>query len=334
MHKVRFTSIGGVAELMRELGVDPAVVMKKAGLPTKFSRSYSKNDYIEYEMVETLLQVAADMTDCPYFGALLGTRQDLTMLGLLGHVMQQSPDIQTALLELKNHLTMQVVSGAKLDVETDDEYSSLVYRVTGGQPIVKQTNELAISECNRFLSILCGFGWSPTEIHFTHKEPVDLAPYRKLFGSPVKFNQDENRIIFQSEILKKCIAHSNPELRSILKTHPDLLLTESGKSLTERVEQIIHRTLPAGTCTIENVAGLLSIHRRTLHRRLKSEGTSFSKVLENTRKKIAAERLSNSNMTIIQLAHYIGYTDNSAFTRSFKRWYGVTPQEWRNNLSK
>ena len=321
-------------ELIREFGVDPAEVSTRAGFSSTALYTYSSNDYVEYNDIETLLQTAADMTGCPYFGALLGTRQDLSMLGLLGHIMQQSPDIRSALIELKDHTAMQIASGASIRLETAGEFSSLLYQVTGGQPVVKQTNELAISECNRIMAVLYGQGWSPAAIHFTHKEPGDTAPYRKIYGAKVKFNQDENGVIFRSEILEKRISQSNPELRKILKTHPDLARSDTSKSLEERIENIIRSTLPTGNCTIERTAGLLSIHRRTLHRRLKSEGTSFSHILENTRKKIAAERLSNSSVSIVQLAQYLGYADNSAFTRSFKRWYGETPQQWRNKLEE
>jgi len=334
LDKVRFTSIGGIIELIREFGVDPAHVSKKAGFSSTVLDAYSPADYVEYNDMETLLQTAADMTACPYFGALLGTRQDLTMLGLLGHVMQHSPDIQAALVEMIDHATMQVPSGAALQLKTAGEYSSVLYQVTGKQPVVTQTNELSISICNRFMAILCGSGWSAAEVHFTHREHGDIAPYRRIFGAQVKFNQDENRLIFRSDILKKSITKSNPELRDILKTHPDLVQSDANNSLTERIEQIIRRTLPTGACTIERSASLLSMHRRTLHRRLQSEGTSFSEVLQNTRKKIAAERLRNSSISIVQLAQYLGYADNSAFTRSFKRWYGATPQQWRNKMGK
>ena len=334
LDKVRFTSIGGIIELIGEFDVDPANVCKEAGFSSTALYTYSADDYVEYNDIEKLLQTAADMTGCPYFGALLGARKDLTMLGLLGHVMQHSPDIQAALVELIDHGTMQVPSGATLQLENAGEYSSVLYQVSGRQPVVTQTNELAISEFNRFMAVLCGSAWSPVEVHFTHKEHGDRAAYKRLFGAQVKFNQDENRVIFRSNILKMNIPKSNPELRNIFKTHPDLVQSNASKSLAERIEQIIRRTLPSGSCSIEHTACLLSIHRRTLHRRLLSEGTSFSEILESTRKKIAAERLSNSNMSIVQLAQYLGYADNSAFTRSFKRWYGATPQQWRKKLGK
>ena len=83
------------------------------------------------------------------------------------------------------------------------------------------------------------------------------------------------------------------------------------------------------------VASQMALHPRTLQRMLKEQGSSFSSLLESVRKAIATERLSNSAVPIIQLSDYLGYADNTAFTRAFKRWYGTTPKQWRkNNHSK
>jgi len=73
------------------------------------------------------------------------------------------------------------------------------------------------------------------------------------------------------------------------------------------------------------------MHERTLQRMLKQQGTSFSLLLDQVRMDIAADRLANSAVSIIQLSDYLGYADNTAFTRAFKRWYGITPMQWRKS---
>jgi len=55
--------------------------------------------------------------------------------------------------------------------------------------------------------------------------------------------------------------------------------------------------------------------------------------LESVRQAIATERLRNSDISIIQLSDYLGYADNTAFTRAFKRWFGSTPREWRKSVN-
>jgi AraC-like DNA-binding protein len=66
---------------------------------------------------------------------------------------------------------------------------------------------------------------------------------------------------------------------------------------------------------------------------LKEQGSSFSDLLESVRQSIASDRLRNSNISIIQLADYLGYADNTAFTRAFKRWFGSTPRAWRKSVN-
>ena len=70
-----------------------------------------------------------------------------------------------------------------------------------------------------------------------------------------------------------------------------------------------------------------------MQRMLREEGSSFSELLESVRQEIASERLRNSDMSIIQLSDYLGYADNTAFTRAFKRWYGATPMQWRKSVN-
>ena len=187
MTKVRFSSLDGVFELIEELGADPADVMAGVRLPGKYLDPEHNTQYIDFEQAERLLQAAADVTECDYFGALLGTRQELTILGLLGHVMQLSPNIEAALRELITYLSMQIPSGASIRLDSAGKYASVIYRVSGDHPFVKQSNELALSEISHFLGILCGFGWRPIEVHFAHKNRSERAPYRKLFGAPVKY---------------------------------------------------------------------------------------------------------------------------------------------------
>ena len=57
--------------------------------------------------------------------------------------------------------------------------------------------------------------------------------------------------------------------------------------------------------------------------------TSYSELLEEIRRNIAKEQLSNTNISITQLSDYLGYADNTALTRAFKRWFGMTPTEWK-----
>lgn len=329
MNQVRIAVLNGFSDLVRDHGGDPARVLERSGLPASFFEDRTSDDLISYEQVERLLQTAADMTGCFYFAVLLGSKQDINLLGIIGHVMQHSTDVKTALLELNKHFSLHVKDASTIELETVGENAALTYKVTGDLKVVRQSNELAMSESMMVLRAVCGTHWKPSAVKFTHKTPVNIIPYRRIFGAPAYFNQDETQILFPKEFLNQPILRADPELSKILHKHIELLEKDSSNNLCIQVETLIRRTLPTGKCSIENIASLMSVHRRTLHRMLKDQGVSFTELLENVRKSIAAERLQSSDLTIIQLADYLGYSDNSAFTRSFKRWYGLTPQQWR-----
>lgn len=334
MPLVRIAAIDGFTELVRKVGGDPAVILSKAGLPISFFDDHGPDDYMGYEQAEALLQAAAHKTNCPYFGALLGTQQTIGKLGIVGYIMQQSSNVRVAINQLIDHHSLHVKEGSIMELEVAGDHALLSYKVTGDFKGVTQTTELAISASIVVLGAILGDSWEPTVVHFTHQPPATLKPYYGIFGKSVSFNQEENRVLFPKELLNRKISSADPELNKILLRHIDLLEKEIAKNepssdLYGMVETLIRQTLPLGKTSIRHIASLMAVHRRTLHRMLKSEGLSFTVILENVRKSIAIDRLQNSDISIIQLANYLGYADNSAFTRSFKRWTGMTPQQWK-----
>ncbi len=84
----------------------------------------------------------------------------------------------------------------------------------------------------------------------------------------------------------------------------------------------------------DDLAQMLSIHRRTLNRRLKAEGTTFQRVLDEVRFDIARDLLSNSNVHLDDIAATLGYAAVTPFMRTFRRWSGTTPGQWRRSVRK
>lgn len=95
------------------------------------------------------------------------------------------------------------------------------------------------------------------------------------------------------------------------------------------MQQLLRAALPAGQYSLARVAGLMSMHRRTLNRRLSACGTSFQSLLEEVRFGIARQLLRDTDLPLSQVAATLGYSDVTAFTRAFRRWAGTTPGAWR-----
>jgi len=330
MSQVRVGAISRFREQAMELKYDPGEILQAAGLSATYFSDHTSDDMMTYEKIEFLLQVAANITRCPTFSARMGVKQDINFLGIVGYVMQQSSDVRTALRELVNHFTLHVREGAILETDEYGDFATLSFTVTQSYKAI-QTSELAISEAMAVMRSVCGMYWKPNSVNFSHEASDSAATYTKIFGVPVHFNQEKSQIVFPRNCLDQKIEKADPELNKILRSHIEALDDSESYGVVTQVERLIRRNLPTGKCSVDLVASLMSVHRRTLHRMLKEESTSYKEILERIRKTTAQERLKNSSVSIIQLSDFLGYRDNSAFTRAFSRWFGSSPQAWRKD---
>ena len=130
----------------------------------------------------------------------------------------------------------------------------------------------------------------------------------------------------------------DPALRSVLEQHAAVLAARIPQEdgVTREVCRMLATRMAEGEMQIETVARALGASTRSLQRRLAKAGLSFQELLEHTRRDAASEYLSNSQLSIGEVAYLLGYSEPAAFHRAFKRWHGITPREFRtlrNNRS-
>ena len=68
-----------------------------------------------------------------------------------------------------------------------------------------------------------------------------------------------------------------------------------------------------------------------MHRLLKKEGSSYTRLLDQVREDMARRMLKHSNMQLTQISLLLGYSELSAFSRAFRRWTSLAPQDYRKN---
>lgn len=108
------------------------------------------------------------------------------------------------------------------------------------------------------------------------------------------------------------------------------LLAKDSDPLVSRVTKIIVEHLPSGDATIEKAASELYMSKRKLQRLLHDEGTSFIALLNETREDIAKQYVRDKDMNLTEIAFLLGFSEQSTFSRSFKRWTGKSPSSFRN----
>jgi AraC-like DNA-binding protein len=177
-----------------------------------------------------------------------------------------------------------------------------------------------------------GTGLPLTAQFVEFSQPVgDLQQLEAYFGCRIQIGAESNRLTLRRNDLDQPFVSYNEELLQILTPVLDQTLAEQQgtRSITERVEWIMKRTLSGGRPEIQTVAKELKMSDRTLQRRLTQENTSFKQLLTQARHEQARAYLADPSLDIKEVAFLIGYEDQNSFYRAFRLWEGDTPSNWR-----
>lgn len=170
------------------------------------------------------------------------------------------------------------------------------------------------------------------ECWFVHPTPGSTAEYTRAFGgATLRFGAPCYAFAFPQRALDEPLVSANPKLHAVVQRHAERLLADLPPvhSLTERVRHLMNGELARGRLTAEQVAQRLHMSRRTLCRKLESEGTSFTALLADLRQRLALQYVGNAELGLAEIAFLLGFSEAAAFHRAFKRWTGRTPLEYR-----
>ena len=193
---------------------------------------------------------------------------------------------------------------------------------------MRQIYDVAAGACTNIMKQLCGPDYRSLAYGFPYLRPQDITCYDSLGAQHLKFDTDTLELCFDLKFLDRTITGSSAEMRSVLDNYFATREVGLAGSNCRKVEQMIRQLLPTGDCTLGFIASTLAVTPRTLQVHLEAQQTSFRQLLEKVRREIATYHLRRGDMQLTQLALVLGYSELSAFSRSFKGWYGVSPRQW------
>ena len=176
----------------------------------------------------------------------------------------------------------------------------------------------------------------PMEVHFTHEEPAYRAEYDRVFAAPLVFGSGRNALLIDERFLSLRQPPTNRYVFGVLSRRADAMLKEleASKSVAARVESLLMPILHTGDASMDKIAARMGLGRRTLLRKLKAEGTTFEKTLDELRRKLALHYLGGRKVSVNETAYLVGFSDPAAFSRAFKRWTGSSPRTLRASNSE
>ncbi|WP_241262881.1 AraC family transcriptional regulator [Parahaliea mediterranea] len=192
-----------------------------------------------------------------------------------------------------------------------------------------------LSMWHRFFGWLCGRPIELKRVDFRGARPQQLDKYESLFHCPLYFGQPSDLLYFDSDCLAWPVVHTEHSLEEFLRTAPyQLMIMEvdpDNNNLSTQVKAMIGHDFSEGFPSFEAISRALSISAPTLRRRLKREGTTFQQIKDEARCEAARLYLGRPELSINEVALQLGFTDPSAFHRSFKKWTGQTPGQYRSS---
>ncbi|MEI9998086.1 MAG: AraC family transcriptional regulator, partial [Verrucomicrobiota bacterium] len=162
--------------------------------------------------------------------------------------------------------------------------------------------------------------------------PANRKLHETFYGAPVTFNARRDAIVFRSADLDLPFASYNADLLAMLTPQLDAQLDRARReqSAADQVRWVLRRLLGASRPGIGDVARELGVSRRTLQRRITGEGTSFRQVLGETRRELAQYYLQEPSLSVSEIAYLLSYEDPSSFFRAFHEWEQATPKAWKS----
>lgn len=295
-------------------------------LPDHLSRRLEGLQRVPIPWQDELWEVLCQSSGDPLTGLRLGLEIQVGHLDSLGMLLVTCDTLGEALEELVEY-TPVISDGGDFQMRHEGDLVFIEYRPRFH---VRQAEraEAAMGSLLHLTRWATGGHFKPAGIWLRHQPLAEPARYQALTDCPVHFGAEQYRLGLASDQLALPQIQANSVLRDHLRQLADHMLAELGRqSLCAEVEQLIRAQPRWGK---ERIAAELQISGRHLHRRLAEDGLSF-KVLRDSVLQSMARQLLDTDQRLAQIAEQLGFSDENAFTRAFRRWQGVTPAGYRES---
>lgn len=296
---------------------------------------HDPDNRIPFAKYAALMQAGKALAGDPALALHFGEAFDMAELSILGLIGGACETPAEALVQLNRYgrLGADIDGAATADRFALSRDSGLLWMIDAR----KHPNDFPEMTESLFARIACGvrrtFGETQIirAVHVTHPAPAYRDEYERIFQAPVVFESDRNALAIDEAWLTTRVASLPRYAFGILTGHADALLKKLDGSQTARgrVESLLTPILHTGEASIDAIAGKMGISRQTLFRRLKAEGVTFEKVLDELRHTLALDYLSAKKVSVNETAYLVGFSDPAAFSRAFKRWTGSSPRAMR-----
>jgi AraC-like DNA-binding protein len=318
---------GVAAELpgfLRELGIPAEDVFGGSGIDPSLLTPDAR---LPLDALLDLAERGARVSGLPDFGLRLGLRFRMEMHGPLGALMASAATLGEALGDMT---TWQrgYSSGAISYCHPWGEDVAFGFALCAGTLASSaQFYDAIIGVALRMVDELTGGAVRPVEAHLCHRAPAGKP--RRATLVPFRYDQPRACVILPGTALGVPLPGHDPIRRAAIAGRMAALIGPFEPTLSTRVRGVLRTRLMFDSARMEDVAGELRIHPRTLRRRLAEDGTTFEALRDEVRLCVARELLTLTDLDLGEIAAALAFASPGVFSESFRRVRGTSPSDWR-----
>ncbi|MDM0033672.1 AraC family transcriptional regulator [Variovorax sp. J22P271] len=313
---------------MQKAGIDLAELAALAGL----ALADLKKPLTEAQ-ADRFFTVAYERAGDPAVGLFLGLQpMRPELFGVVGFSAMTCSSFGAALARIGRYNAL--VSACELEAVTEGEETAVRVRYAGPQrPYSRCRMDIQMGTLLNFGRLFTERQITPVRLTLIGEPPPYHARYAEAFGCPALFGQPHDSIVFQLSDLALPLVSANPSVAAMFEdaAERDLVALRAPQDTSQAVRQALRGLLHGDVPGIEQVASVLCVSERTLQRRLAREGVRFSALLDEARLEMARRYLAAGRASLTEIAYLLGFADPNSFFRSFKRWTGKTPADYRHS---
>lgn len=321
------------AELKRR-GFDEAALIE--GTRVARTQLLEEKRFLSFEQFRRLAVRGIELTGEPWLGLVVGRSTQISSHGPLGYAMVASADVGQALgvIERYSALRLQV---AEFSVERDNGRVQLrVEDVLGWGDLAEYISLHIVGAISLVLETVTGTQLPDTRVAFTYPAPDWVSQYAtRLRAVTLEFDAPCCMIDMpESLAAAPCITADASAFRQALRLceRAEAQHQSDGDGAQRVLDHLLDRQ--GEYPSLKEMAKTLHMSERTLNRKLKAQGTSYQTLLDDVRQELAVWYLQQTEMPVEAIAERLGYRDTSNFSRTCKRWFGVTPRAIRDSRNR
>lgn len=319
--------------LREEYGMDPAPIYTSAGVPLEPPES----PQLRYPLkdIRKLWDTAREATGDEAIGLKTGWHAKPTQFYAFGYSWLASTTLLGAIQRLARYYDLMSTASVEISLrEHEDSYAlSAVFPEESKAP-PKEGIDCGMTALLALCDIVAEKTVRPLRIDLTCGPDVHPDAYREQLGAPITFGADVGTFYFDKDAMRERLPGASPDIaKATDKIAEQYIETLDPAKVASQVRRLLISHLPSGKADQERIASIMNRSSSTLQRQLQAEGVTYRSVLESTRRSLAEDYLKDRKHSHAQIAYLLGFSDQSNFSRAFKRWTEKSPREYQDTLS-